>query len=230
MFHYVRDPGADGVGIAFTSGALDLSDHQPSEARATAFARVADAVGAAVAVVHQVHGNRVLDVTEPGVGLMDLTGTDADALITGLPGLALAVRVADCVPILLADADARWVGAVHAGRAGVLNGVLGAAIEALRSRGACSLRAWIGPHICGSCYEVPPAMASDFFAATGIPPTRTPWGTTGLDLGAAVRAHLDAAGVPFSSFEACTLHDDGLHSFRCGGASAGRLAGLAWLA
>jgi Multi-copper polyphenol oxidoreductase laccase len=156
LFHYYRDPGADGVGVAFTSAELDLADIQERSARAASFARLSDAVGAAVAVVTQVHGNRVLDVTASGAGLLDLTAERADAMITDRLGVALAVRVADCISVLFADHAAGLVGAAHAGRAGVLNGVLGQTIDALQGRGAAAPRAWIGPHICGDCYEVPP--------------------------------------------------------------------------
>jgi hypothetical protein len=231
VFHFLRDPGADGVGVAFTSDELNLSDSQDAAARAAAFARLGDAVGVPVAVVRQVHGARVLEVTDAlASGLVDRTDAEADALVTGRRGLALAVRVADCVPVLFADLDAGLIGAAHAGRAGLSAGVLGATVAALRARGATRLRAWVGPHICGACYEVPPEMAAAFADATGAPPTTTRFGTTGLDLGAAAHRQLDALGVPGESHEACTLHDPGLASHRRDGACAGRLAGLVWLA
>lgn len=234
-FHYVRDPGADGVGVAFTSAEVNLSGAQDASARAAAFDGVSVAVGAPIAVVTQVHGNRVLPVDDRWTpasasgGLLDLTSERADALVTTTPGLALAVRVADCIPVLLADSHARVVGAAHAGRAGVLNGVIGEAVEAMRARGASHLHAWIGPHICARCYEVPPDMAADFESVTGVPPTTTSWGSIGLDLGEAARRQLDALGVEWESHEACTLHDPGLHSYRRDAAAAGRLAGLVWL-
>jgi len=229
LFHYLRDPGADGVGVAFTSAELDLSDTQAAAERAASFARLTHAVGAAVAVVTQVHGNRVLEVTATGPGLIDLTAERADALITARRGVACAVRVADCIPVLFADPRASWVGAAHAGRAGVLNGVLGATVDALHGRGAADLRAWIGPHICGDCYEVPAELAVAFADATRVAPTRTRWGTTGIDIGAAARRQLAAVGVRTSSHEACTMHDAGLRSHRRSAAAAGRLAGLVWL-
>lgn len=230
MFHYLRDPGADGVGVAFTSAEINLSDTQDAAARAEAFARLSDAVGVGVAVVRQVHGDRVLEVAASGPGLVDRTGEQADAMVTGRRGLALAVRVADCVPVLFADPDAGLVGAAHAGRAGLVAGVIRATVATLRERGATRLTAWIGPHICGACYEVPPEMAAAFADATGVPQTTTRFGTTGIDLGAAARRQLDALGVPWEPHEACTLHEPGLSSHRRDGACAGRLAGLVWLA
>ena len=235
MFSFYRDPDADGVGVAFTSAALDLSDAAPQPARALAFARLAAALGVPVAIVRQVHGHRVLDVdavspqVRPVDGLLDLTETDADALLTRSRGLALAVRVADCVPVLFADGPAGVIGAAHAGRAGLSNGVLGETVAALRSRGAAGLRAWIGPHVCAACYEVPIALADAFASATGVAPAVTRWGTPGIDLGAAARLQLGRLGVPFSSHEACTMHDEGLHSHRRDAAGAGRLAGVVWL-
>jgi YfiH family protein len=234
VFSYLRDPGADGVGVAFTSAAADLSDAAPAAARAAAFAALAAAVGVPVAVVRQVHGDRVLDVdaAAPGdrgaAGLLDLTAHEADALITGRPGLGLAVRVADCVPVLFADAGAGLVGAAHAGRAGLLNGVLARAVAALRARGATAPRAWIGPHICAGCYEVPAAMAEDFARVCGVAPAVTRWGTPAIDLGAAAHRQLEALGVPFESHEDCTYQDAGLHSHRRDAACAGRLVGVVW--
>lgn len=178
----------------------------------------------------QVHGARVVEVADAGPGLVDLTAERADALITDRRGVALAVRVADCVPVLLADAAAGLIGAAHAGRAGVLAGVVPATVNALRARGATRLTAWIGPHICASCYEVPDAMARDFADVTGVPPARTHWHTLGIDLGAAVGSQLDAAGVPFVSHEACTRESSTLWSYRRDGDRAGRFVGAVWLA
>lgn len=253
MFCYRRDPDALlGAGVAFTSAGLDLSDGQDPDARAGAFARLAAEVGAPVAVVRQVHGATVVRVGGPvpgeRIGLIDLTATDADALVTASPGVAVAVRVADCVPICLVAGDGLAVGAIHAGRAGLLARVIGAAVADLRALAgrsaspardggppspACDggsrppVRAWIGPHICAACYEVPEAMAADAGARLGIPRTVTSWGTPSLDLGAAALAQLEASGVAVERVGGCTLHDSGLHSHR--GGSAGRLAGVAWL-
>lgn len=225
MFTFVRTPADDGIGVAFTDARVDLSDAQPSDDRTANVARVQDAIGASMAVVRQVHGNTVLVVDSPEAAV----GREADALITGTRGLAVAVRVADCIPVLLADASAGLVAAAHAGRAGLLNGVLGATVDALRDLGATQLRAWIGPHVCGACYEVEPDLARAFAEATGVEPVPTWQGTLGIDLGAAARRQLEAATVDFVSVEACTRHSPGLHSYRRDGAAAGRSAGLIWL-
>lgn len=231
LFVHRRDPDADsGVGVAFTSDALDLGDRQAAGARASAFARLSDALGVPVAIAAQVHGAAVLEVTAPpgARGLVDLTAHRADALVTTQAGLAVAVRVADCVPVVVAAADGRVVAAVHAGRPGLLGGVIAAAVDAMRAHSDAALRAWVGPHVCGACYELPGAMAAEVGAALGLGPTTTSWGTPSVDLGAAALAQLDAAGVAASSVGECTLHGTGLHSHRRG-AEAGRQVGLAWI-
>ena len=228
MFAHHRDPDATGVGVAFTNAALDLADGAEPRARAAAFARLSDALGVPVAIVRQVHGDVVLDVDGPGpdVGAWVQPG-EADALVTTRRGVGVAVRVADCVPVLLADAAGTVVGAVHAGRDGLLKGVIGRAVERVAELGTGGVRAWIGPHICGACYEVPDAMALDAAERLGVGVTRTRWGTLGIDLGAAARHQLEVAGASWESWEDCTLTDESLHSHRRG--SAGRQLGVAWL-
>src|SRR3954451_5130917 len=101
-----------------------------------------DGSGPAPSVVRmrQVHGADVHIVT---AGSEIPTG---DALVTAETGTVLMVRVADCVPILLADPEARVVAAVHAGRPGMVGGVVPAAVAAMRAAGARDLHAWVGPH------------------------------------------------------------------------------------
>lgn len=231
MFCFRRDPDAVlGAGVAFTSGALDLGQAQDAAARRAAHDRLAAELGVPIAVVTQVHENAVVHATaEPGAsGLVDITGQEADALVTTQPGLAVAVRVADCVPICIVAEDASVVAAVHAGRNGLLRGVICRAVEVMRTHTGVGLRAWVGPHVCGACYEVPRAMAEDGWGRLGIDPTDTTWGTPSLDLGAATLAQLAAAGVRAEAVGRCTLHDPGLHSHR--GGSTGRQVGVAWIA
>ena len=231
MFIHRRDPDAEiGVGVAFTSAALDLGDNQPAEPRAAAYAALSDALGVPVAVTAQVHGNDVWWADAPGdtPGLVDATRHEADALVTTREGLGLAVRVADCVPILLATTDGAVVAAVHAGRAGLLNGVIGRAVDAMRSASAAPLVAWVGPHVCAACYEVPAAMAAESCERLGVAATTTSWGTPSLDLGAATAAQLAGAGARVEFQGGCTLHGQGLHSHR--GGSTGRLVGVIWRA
>lgn len=233
MFAFSRDPGTDGIGVAVTSAALDLSDARPS-ARDAAAARVARAIGAPVALVQQVHGADVVEVSAGDVagaagGLLDLTSHRADGLVTASAGVALTVRVADCVPVLLADAAAGVVGAVHAGRVGILAGAVAATVAGLHGLGAHRLAALVGPHVCRRCYEVPADMAAAFAAATGVAPATTTWGTPAIDLGAAVRRQLGDLGVAdVVDVGGCTREDPRLHSARRDGAASGRLAALVW--
>lgn len=231
MFVFRRDPDALlGAGVAFTSAALDLGDRQDSDARRAAFGRVSGALGVPVAIVAQVHGASVvrLDASAADAGLIDLTEHRADALVATARGVAIAVRVADCVPICVAAADGSAVAAIHAGREGLLAGVIGAAVAEVRRVTGARLRAWIGPHVCGACYEVPDAMALDAAERLGVTAPRTTRGTLGIDLGGAARRQLGASGVAVTGVGGCTVTDPRLHSHR--GGSPGRMAGIAWLA
>lgn len=218
-------PGEVSVELGFTDATRDFAegvDRDPARLAAD-LADLEAAVGVPVVRMHQVHGDDVAVVTGPG----DVPR--ADALVTAVPGLALMTRAADCVPVLLADPAAGVVGAVHSGRAGVVASVATAAVEAMRGLGATAVRAWVGPHVCGSCYEVPEAMRQEVAALVPATGSTTSWGTPALDLGAGVRAQLESVGVPVEEVGACTLEDDSLWSHRRDPA-AGRLAGVVWVA
>ena len=173
--------------------------------------------------MRQVHGAAVHVVTAASA---IPTG---DALVTGEPGTVLMVRVADCVPVLLADPKAGVVAAVHAGRPGMVAGVVPAAVAAMRSVGASALHAWVGPHVCGACYEVPEQMRAEASAVVPEAYAETSWGTPALDIGAGVRAQLAAAGVATVDASRCTIEDEDLFSYRRQGKASGRLAGLVWV-
>ncbi len=132
----------------------------------------------------QVHGTGVAVVEEPQDGAVPAT----DALVTATPGLVLCVLVADCVPVLLADHDRGVVAAVHAGREGVRQGVVPAALSAMASLGARArnVTALLGPAVCGACYEVPAQMQRDVARVAPAAAVRTRTGTAGLDLRAGI--------------------------------------------
>ncbi len=226
MFAY-RDTREGGVGlsgavhVAFTDVHLDLAEAGPD--RDDALARLGDALEVPIQRMHQVHG---VDVSE--VGDAPQQEPEADALVTRATGLALLVRVADCVPVILADPRRGLIGVAHAGRMGMAAGVVPHTVERLRSLGAVELTAWVGPHICGRCYEVPEEMRAE--VAGRVPPSwsETRWGTPGLDLGAGVRAQLLADGCEVIDVPGCTLEDARLHSYRRDGAASGRFGGLVW--
>jgi len=173
--------------------------------------------------MRQVHGAEVAVATAP-----DGSGgpPECDGLVTTEPDVVLAVRVADCVPLLLADADAGVVGVAHAGRLGVQKGVVPASVARMRELGARSVTAWLGPHVCGACYEVPADMRTEVAEVEPAAAATTSWGTPALDLGAAVRAQLARDGVTVVDVARCTRESPDLYSHRRDGASAGRLAGL----
>ncbi|WP_175557275.1 polyphenol oxidase family protein [Raineyella antarctica] len=237
------DP-AEGIGVGFTDrdggvtpaeGTLSFgaTDGGPDRLAENVRRIREDAGFRRLVTLHQVHSARVHLVDDAFLAGQDRgEQPDGDALIAGpgMPGVALAVRAADCVPVILADPHRRVIGAAHAGRAGVLSDVVGATVAAMHDLGARDLVAWVGPHIHGECYEVPAGMAEA--AAALVPATRatTRWGTPAIDLTAGVRSRLDELGIPVAYVGACTLTDSTLHSHRRDGAAAGRQLGLVWSA
>ena len=128
--------------------------------RAEALAQVARATGAAPVLMHQVHGAdvRVVDRQEG-------RAPTADAILTGRSGVALLARAADCVPVLLADPATAGSPRCTPAGPGSPPGSSPAAVDALRELGADPTVAWIGPHVCGACYEVPAELRDEVSAA-----------------------------------------------------------------
>jgi polyphenol oxidase len=175
----------------------------------------------------QVHGDGVAVVDGP----RDAPVPGTDALVTATPGLVLCVLVADCVPVLLADATAGVVAAVHAGREGVRRGVASAALAAMARLGAhpAETTALLGPAICGACYEVPAAMRAEVARVAPAAAVRTRAGTPGLDLRAGLAEVLTRAGVRQVVHDPrCTAEDRLLFSHRRDDVT-GRQAGVVWL-
>jgi polyphenol oxidase len=199
--------------------------------------RLAGALGGLELVfAQQVHGAGVA-VVEPGAGrpvdgAADGAVDGVDALVTRSPQLGLVVLAADCLPVLLADPGAGVVAAVHAGRQGLLAGVLQSAVLAMAGLGAAAdrVRAVVGPAAGPCCYEVPPEMAGDAERALPGVRSRTRHGTASLDLRAGAQRALAAAGVvAVAHVAACTIDDARFYSYRRDGRT-GRHAGLVWLA
>jgi hypothetical protein len=211
------------VDVAFTDSTHDLSGSRPGFWEE--IEQVEAECGVPFARLTQVHGREVLVVDAP-------TGRDevpeGDALVTTRPGLGLMIRVADCVPLLLADPYSGVVGAAHVGRPGLALEIVPRVVDAMRAQGARRLRAWLGPHVCGGCYEVPAAMREEVSTIVPAAWSETRWGTPSLDIGAGVVAQLAAVDVPVAEVGGCTLEDPALHSYRRDGVDAGRLAGLVW--
>jgi hypothetical protein len=227
-------------GGAGEDGAGDGGERQPAAQRAAVLAAVLASEGPSgdaspappVAAARQVHSARVLVADGPG-----LRG-EADALLTRVPGLALSVITADCVPVLVSAGA--WSAAIHAGWRGVAAGVVGAALDRLRSEGAgdpASWSAWIGPAIASCCYEVGDDVAAAVAAAAhpdvvihDFPGCAGDGSKPRLDLAAAVRHQLAAAGVGHVAWQvSCTACDAArLHSYRRDGRGAGRNHAFIW--
>ncbi|MGI9171120.1 MAG: polyphenol oxidase family protein [Candidatus Nanopelagicus sp.] len=99
-----------------------------------------------VVFMYQSHGNDVAVIENESIF------PEADAIITTNKNIALAVRVADCLPLLLASQNV--VAAVHVGRKGLMNQVALKAVSVMKQLGAVQINGVVGPHICGDCYEV----------------------------------------------------------------------------
>ena len=174
-----------------------------------------------VVFLNQVHGAAVVEVDGPWVG----EPPAADAVVTRAPDLAVAVLVADCVPVLLHDTAAGVLGAVHSGRPGMLAGIVGHAVAAMRDLGARSISATVGPSVCGRCYEVPEEMARTATARTAASAARSWTGTPAIDVAAGVVEQLAEEGVGIHWVPGCTREDDDLYSYRRDGRT-GRFAGV----
>lgn len=146
---------------------------------------------------YQVHGARVGVVGRAHLGTVQ---SATDALVTATPGVPLLMRFGDCASVLFFDPERRAIGMAHAGWRGVVAGAVGATVRTMRERLGCEpadLWAGIGPTIGPCCYEVGADTAQVVQAACppGADVVRRVDGRVHVDLPAAVRAQLDAAGV-----------------------------------
>ncbi|MCH9733326.1 MAG: peptidoglycan editing factor PgeF [Actinomycetia bacterium] len=176
--------------------------------------------------MNQVHGVHV-EVVDRVVDTVD----DTDGLVTATPLLALAVLTADCVPVLMSDACAGVIAAVHAGRVGAQGGIVARALQTMVDVGARveDVSVLLGPAVSGANYEVPAQMADEVERTLPGSRTTTHRGTPGLDLRAGIAAQLRTLGVVAIDVDPrCTVEDDTLFSHRRE-APTGRLASLVWL-
>ncbi|MFJ1746773.1 peptidoglycan editing factor PgeF [Streptomyces sp. NPDC088116] len=183
---------------------------------------------ALVVWMNQVHGREVAVTAGPWT-TEDIPAVDA--IVTERRGLALAVLTADCVPVLLADPVAGIAAAAHAGRPGLVAGIVPAVVEAMAGLGAepSRITARTGPAVCGRCYEVPAAMRDEVASAVPQAWSETGWGTPAVDVTAGVHAQLEALGVRDRQRSVvCTLESDDHYSYRRD-RTTGRLAGYVWL-
>lgn len=196
--------------------------------------------------LNQVHGTAIFDadsralpaieISDPHILLDQAPIADAASSSQGVP---LAIMVADCIPIVFVGEHRQngspIIGVAHAGRKGLLDGVIQNEVADLRARGASNLRVWLGPSICGKCYEVPQEMLSESAETLPEVESQTSWGTPALDLPAGARSILSELLGPDSVFDnlvACTFEHPDLYSHRGhtqNGEPAGRIAGLVWV-
>ena len=159
----------------------------------------------AIQFMHQTHSDLVRVVDE--YSQEDL---QADSLITTQPGLGLAVLVADCIPLLLSSPTC--VAAVHVGRVGMTNGIVDKTIDIMEGLGASGIIAWIGPSICGNCYEVSPQMYDE--VTTFFPASGTTVEKHSLDLPRGTIEILRERGIDTHALGLCTFESKKFFSFR----------------
>lgn len=182
--------------------------------------------------VKQVHGTDVLVYDGPAEKAFEYRTIPYDAIVTSTPGLAVGVRTADCLPVLIAAED-KAVAAVHGGWKGVLNGIngiMGKAIEKLAEFSGIEparMIASIGPHIRSQCYEVGPDVADPFREKFGDNVLKPGKGDRSyLNLEAVARLQLEKAGMAPENIDTsggCThCREDLFYSYRRDGKPAGR--------
>ncbi|GAA1413749.1 laccase domain protein Cgl2154/cg2365 [Glutamicibacter uratoxydans] len=237
MLHFASnlDPR---IQLAFTTqseGNLALHVNDDPDTVGENRARLEDRIGVrrfSLQFMNQVHSNILHDAelversqwNEP-------PAPTCDALIDASGEVPLAVMVADCLPVLFVGTGGpsgpTVTAAVHAGRRGLLDGILARTVVRLHELGASQIEAVIGPAICGRCYEVPVQMAEESESLRPGIRTTTSWGTDSLDLPASAQQELENLGVQVLQSGACTLEDERFFSYRRSEKS-GRLAGLIW--
>ena len=213
---------AGGVG----GGEMNLGRANASGCLVQNRARLLAAIGQTrVQWLNQVHGTRVHYAARAD------TAVEADAVWTDVPGVAVAVTTADCIPVIVADVASSVVGVMHCGWRGAVGGVIEATLREIPVD-ANNLRAWLGPGICGRCYEV----GDDVYEMAAAWPdgisTFSPTEVAGkwlFDLPAYVEGRLRAAGVTdVYRSNACSFHERRFFSHRRDG-ETGRMATVAWI-
>jgi len=195
--------------------------------RTTTEAELRAALPAEPVWLRQVHGTAIVEIPSREVDVQ------ADAAITRARNTVCAIKVADCMPVLLADEAGTVVGAAHAGWRGLAAGVLEATIREMRVPGK-SLMAWLGPAIGPRVYEVGDEVRAafirrDYAASAAFSPTRP--GHWLLDLYAVARQRLQTQGIErIFGGGWCTYSEPArFFSYRRDGAT-GRMAAFIWLA
>ena len=182
--------------------------------------QLANQIGRPIQFLEQVHGNQVVSIEkicEPPI---------ADAAFTRVKGIALAVMVADCVPILFTSDEV--VGVAHVGRRGLVNGVIAQVAAVLKNISPTNLAAHIGPHICSSCYEISKDLANEISQNFPEVISQSRWGTPSIDLRSSIIQQLQIEEIETNDLSHCTYEDENLFSYRRD-QKTGRNAGIVWL-
>ena len=237
MLHFASnlDPS---IQLAFTTQAEgNLALHVNDDPRLVAEnrARLEDSIGVrrfSLNFMNQIHSTLIHAVDgAQRTSWSDPEVPTCDALVDPSGLEPLAVMVADCLPVLFVgrnpESGGSLTAAAHAGRRGLLDGILSKTVHQLRSHGAVQIEAVIGPSICGNCYEVPQQMAEESEQLRPGIRTRTSWGTEALDLPASAARELAELDVQVQLSGLCTLEDERFFSYRRS-TDSGRLAGLIW--
>jgi len=217
-----------GVSTApYTSLNLGLSTKDPRENVQANRQRLVEAAGFSLdqlVIAGQVHGSKIKLATEAGLF------PGYDGLVTQTPGLLLCISAADCAAVLLADAEARVIGACHSGWRGTVANISAKTVAAMEDLGAnpARLRAYVSPCISMENFEVGPEVAAQFndrfvHHLPGEPKPR-------VDLKAVIAAQLEQAGVAPNAIEVsphCTMGEtDIFFSYRAENGQTGRMMGF----
>lgn len=220
---------------AFASLNLGSAVGDELEAVAENRRRFAAGLGGRPVFLRQVHGTRVLRLPQRGDAV-----PEADASFTTEPGVACAIQVADCLPVLFAAPGARGVAAAHAGWRGLAAGVLEATASALCEASGCApdeLRAWLGPCIGPRQFEVGAEVLAAFGVEPGLssPRFEARGGDRWLaDLPGLARERLQAAGLRhIDGGRWCTVEDESRffshRRDRPRVGTSGRMAAAVWI-
>lgn len=215
----------------FTTAAFgNIGDHVADDpdkvaARRTHLAeriRISNSYRTVIHWLTQIHSNMCHEpLSEPTQQLT--TAPEGDALIIPAQPIepagvinAPAIMTADCIPVLCATEDGSWVGAAHAGRAGIMSEVIPTMVRALKKRASEQrIHAIIGPHIAADCYEISREMADEIATHDPSLITSTSWGTVAFDLtGQAARQLASCSITRIDLLEVCTRCHRGFFSHR----------------
>jgi YfiH family protein len=221
-----RPPYDDGAGGGGFNLALHVGDREPDVLRNRAALRAV--LPSEPAWLTQVHGTAALDAAAVG------DAPEADASFSAARGVVCAILTADCLPVLFWDEAGRVVGAAHAGWRGLACGVLQSAVAGMRRAGAGELRAWLGPAIGPTQFEVgdmvPQAFAGQLPDPSAFRPRSGAPGKYLADIYQLARSILAKQGISrVYGGDFCTVTDRArFYSYRRDGAT-GRMASLIWM-